>query len=264
MECKNIQHTLIDFIEGTLSEGIKVQIEEHLLTCKTCRIEHKQTRQLLDDMHIIENEKPNESIKLDFYSMLEKEKEKLESKTNNFSSNQNRFNWTYIKYAATIIIVLGIGFVLGQNFQLKTQNNYEIATLRSELSSMQQNTSMTYLSQPTASQRLNAINIINEQTESDERTINTLINTFKSDDNINVRIAAANALVKYSKDEEIRDVFLEVLNKEEDPALQITLINLLTQMQDARAQKIFQKILNNQNTMPVVKEQAQEGLKVFI
>ena len=55
-----------------------------------------------------------------------------------------------------------------------------------------------------------------------------------------------------------------MLDKEEDPALQITLINLLTQMQEEKAKKIFEKILRNENTYPVVREQVQQGLKVFI
>ena len=265
MECKNIQNLLIDFIEEKIPEDIKVQIEEHLLTCKSCRTEHKQTRQLLDDMHVFEDEQPVEQLKVDFYTMLEKEKEQLNNISQNSNSpNQNRLNWNYLKYAASVIVLLGIGFFLGQNLQIRSQQSSEIAALRSELYSMQQTATMASLSQPTASQRLKAINIINEQVKSDEKTINILINTFKNDDNINVRMAAANALIKYSESEEVRDVFIDILEKEKDPALQITLINLLTQMQDVRAKKTFEKILNSDNTIPVVKEQIQEGLKVFI
>jgi len=266
MECKNIQNLLIDFIEETISNDIKIQVEEHLLTCKTCRIEHKQTRELLNGMHIFEDVKPDNQLSVDFYTMLEQEKEQLTRnvKKDQTSFNQDKHYLKYFKYAASIIVLLSVGFFLGQNLQIRNQQNSEIAALRSELYSMQQTASMASLSHPTASQRLNAINMIDEQVESDEKTINTLINTFKGDDNINVRMAAANALVKYSKNEEIRDVFIDVLDEEEDPALQITLINLLTQMQEARAQEIFEKILKNQNTIPVVKEQAQEGLKVFI
>ncbi len=123
---------------------------------------------------------------------------------------------------------------------------------------------MASLSQPTASQRLKAINLINDQVESDQKTINILINTFKNDDNINVRMAAANALSRYSESEDVRNIFMSVLDKEGDPALQITLINLLTQMQEARAKKTFEKILDDENTIEVVKEQIQQGLKVFV
>jgi len=266
MECKNIQNLLIDFIEEKIPEDIKVQIEEHLLTCKTCRTEHKQTRQLLDNMHVFEDMQPDEQLKVDFYTMLEKEKEQINnvSSCNSDSQNQNKFSWNYVKYAASVIILLSLGFFLGHNLQIRNQQSSEIAALRSELYSMQQTATMASLSHPTASQRLKAVNIINEQVEFDQKTINTLINTFKSDDNINVRMAAANALAKYSQYEDVRDEFINVLEKEEDPALQITLINLLTQMQEARAKKTFEKILNNNNTIPVVREQVQQGLKVFI
>lgn len=266
MECKNIQNILIDFIEGNISSDIKVQIEEHLLTCKTCRTEHKQLRQLLDDMLIFEDEQPNEQLKVDFYTMLENEKENIsvaKTKTNT-SYKLSKLNLNFLKYAASSVVLLGIGFLLGTNSQIKSKQASEIASLRSDLYSMQQTATMASLSQSTASQRLNAINLINEQIKSDEKTVNVLINTLRNDENINVRMAAANALVKYSEKEEVRDVFIDVLDKEEDPALQITLINLLTQIQDIRAKKTFEKILNNSNTIPVVKEQAQEGLKVFI
>lgn len=266
MECKNTQNLLIDFIEGNIPEDIKVQVEEHLLTCKTCRIEHKQTRQLLDDMQIFEDEQPEEKLKVDFYTMLEKEKEQLHTvSTKSYSlPKHSKLNWSYLKYTASVIILLSIGFYFGQNLQIRSQQNSEIAALRSELQIIQQNASMVSLSQPTASQRLKAVNLINDQVESNQKTINTLINTFKNDDNINVRMAAANALSRYSDNEDVRNIFISVLDKEADPALQITLINLLTQMQETRAKKTFEKILNDENTIEVVKEQIQQGLKVFV
>ena len=266
MKCNNTQNLLIDFIEGNIPDDFKVQVEEHLLTCKTCRIEHKQTRQLLDDMLIFEDEQPEEKLKVDFYTMLEKEKEQLHAvSTKSYSLPKHiKFNGNYIKYAASVIILLSIGFYFGQHLQIRSQQNSEIAALRSELQIIQQNASMVSLSQPTASQRLKAINLINDQVESDQKTINILINTFKNDDNINVRMAAANALSRYSDNEDVRNIFISVLNEEKDPALQITLINLLTQIQEARAKKTFEKILNDANTYPVVKEQVQQGLKVFV
>ncbi len=153
---------------------------------------------------------------------------------------------------------------MGRNTQIQSKQNAEIASLRYELQTIQQTATLASLRQPTASQRLKAVNAISELVELDIKTIALLINTFKSDDNINVRMAAANSLSKYSQSPEVRDAFIEVLEKEEDAAMQITLINLLTQMQEARAKKAFEKILNNENSIPVVKEQAKEGLKVFI
>ena len=264
MECKNIQNILIDFIEGNISEHLKVQIEDHLLNCETCRTEHKQLSQLLEELSILENENPDEQLKDDFYTMLEEEKEKISHPIEIKNSSTKKINWNFLKYAASAIIILGFGFTLGRSVQLRSIQNTEIAALRSELRLMQQNATMASLSQPTASQRLKAVNMINEQSDSDLKTIALLINTFKSDENINVRMAAANALSKYSESREVRNAFVEVLEKEEDAAMQITLINLLTQIKEKRAKKAFEEILHNNNSIPVVKEQAKEGLKVFI
>lgn len=265
MDCKNIQNVLIDFIEENISEHLKVQIEEHLLTCKNCRTEHTQIRKLLGDLNLLEDEVPESQLQVDFYNMLEEEKELVNKKVADDNTPvRHTINWNFLKYAASAIILLGFGFMLGRNIQIQTKQNSEIAALRTELYSMQQTASMASLTQPTASQRLKAINIINEQVKSDKKTINILINTVKSDENTNVRMAAANALAKYSQNETIRDAFIDVLEKTEDPALQITLINLLTQMRENKAKKAFRKILNDNETIPVVKQQAKEGLKVFI
>lgn len=265
MECNNIQHTIIDFIEGNVSEDIKLQIEEHLLNCEECRMHHKQTRALLEGLHEIEDELPGDDLKLDFYNMLENEKENIiNTNHKNIKRSEKNSGAYFIRYAAAAIIFLSIGFFTGHGIQLRNYQNTEIAALRRELSNMQQTATMASLSQPTASQRLKAINTINEQLRFDEKTINVLITTFKSDENINVRMAAANALANYPDVEDVRTAFIEALETESDPALQITLISLLTQIQDERAKKAFEKILDNENTIPVVKEQVKEGLKVFI
>ncbi len=40
-----------------------------------CRAEHKQLRQLLDDMSTLEDQAPDNQLKEDFYSILEEAKE---------------------------------------------------------------------------------------------------------------------------------------------------------------------------------------------
>ncbi|PLX16882.1 MAG: hypothetical protein C0597_07610 [Marinilabiliales bacterium] len=215
MECKNIQNILIDFIEGNVPDDVKVQLEEHLLTCTQCRKEHKQTHQLIEELSVLEDKTPNVQLKEDFYTMLEQEKELITKSPlikKPYSEN-NLSIWSYIKYAASAIILLGFGFLLGRNMQIQSVKNSEIAALRSELYSMQQTATTASLSIPTASQRLKAVNTINEQVKVDIKTVALLINTFKTDENINVRMAAANALSKYKESPDVRDAFLEVLEK---------------------------------------------------
>ncbi len=266
MECRNIQNLMIDFIDGNISGDMKEQIEKHLLVCKTCRDEHMKIKQLQDDLKLIEDEVPSEKMKSNFYAMLEQEKKQL--KRNKISKEEHRETKhlvrNFMKYAATTIILVSIGFLLGQQMQLRNSNQEEMALLRQELNEMQQNFSMASLTNSTASQRLKAVNTISDQIKPDDKMINTLISTLMNDENVNVKMAAANALAKYPENKKVRDVLIESLQNEEDPALQITLIGILTQIQDKRAKNAFQNILQNDHTIPVVKQQAEEGLKVFI
>ena len=266
MECRNIQNLMIDFIDGNIFGDRKEQIEEHLLVCKKCRDEHMKVKQLQDDLKLIEDEVPREEMKSNFYSMLEQEKKQLnENKISREKYHETKhLGRNFMKYAAITIALLSIGFLLGQQMQLRNTNQEEIALLKQELNEMQQNFSMASLTNSTASQRLKAVNTISDQIKPDDKMIYTLINTLKNDENVNVKMAAANALAKYPENKKVRDVLIESLQNEEDPALQITLIGILTQIQDKRAKNAFQNILQNDNTIPVVKQQAEEGLKVFI
>jgi len=257
---------MIDFIDGNITGDMKVQIEEHLLVCKKCRDEHLQIKQLQDDLKLIEDEIPREEMKSNFYSLLEKEKKQLKRNKifQEVHQEKKHLIMNFMKYAAIIIVLISIGFLLGQQMQLKSSNQEEIAFLRQELNEVQQNLSMASLTNSTASQRLKAVNTISDQIKPDDKMISTLISTLMNDENVNVKMAAANALAKYHENEKVRNVLIERLNKEDDPALQITLIGILTQIQDKRAKNAFQNILQNENTIPVVKQQAEEGLKVFI
>ncbi|MEE4196508.1 MAG: HEAT repeat domain-containing protein [Bacteroidales bacterium] len=265
MECRNLQNIIADFIEGNISDDLKAAIEEHLLECESCRSEYLLMLQLFDDLKMIEDKNPDNSLKDGFYAMLEKEKKQLDKETaKNVINKNNQLYWNFIKYAAATIILIGIGFLFGQQVQVRNANQAEIAMLRKELYEVQQNLSMASLSHATASQRLKAVNTISEQHAPDDKMIDVLINALTNDDNVNVKMAAANALSKYPENVKVRNVLVESLEHEDDPALQITLISILTQIQDKKAKKAFQKILQNENTIPVVKQQAEEGLKVFI
>jgi len=265
MECKNIQNLLIDFIEGNIQADIKVQMEEHLMACGKCRTEHKQLVMLLNDLQQLGDEQPGEMLKTDFYTMLEEEKENISTSGKpKAKGTLIKLNQNFMKYAAGALILFTVGFFSGTRLQLINKQNNQIAALQSQVWQLQQSASLASLIQPTASQRLNAVYTISEQSTQDEKMVNILINTLRNDENTNVRMAAAQALAQYKGNDEVHTAFVEVLGNETDAAMQITLINLLTRFREEKAKKAFEKILNDNSSLPVVKQQAEQGLKVFI
>ncbi|MCY1636650.1 HEAT repeat domain-containing protein [Marinifilum sp. D737] len=266
MNCKYIQDLLIEYLENNLNQEQANEVENHLISCENCRNEYQLTKQFLHTINDIEDEQPSANLSMNFNQLLEEEKENQRQESIQFTDQkENHYKFgEFLKYAAAILIIFGLGFLLGKNLPSTNDQSMMIASLQSDLHNMKQNLTMATLKQPTSSQRLKAVNLLEEHSQADDKVLSTLVQTLQSDANVNVRMAAANALVKFSNDPLVKNAFLEALKNQKEPSLQITLINILVNLQDERAKDLLQDILNEENNLPVVKELAREGIKVFI
>ena len=88
------------------------------------------------------------------------------------------------------------------------------------------------------------------------KKFNKLLKILEKDDNANVKIATIDALLKFPKNEQIRQSFIKALEKEDVPLVQIKLIKAVSFLRENRAQKPLEKIINNEQTFPIVKNNA--------
>ena len=75
-----------------------------------------------------------------------------------------------------------------------------------------------------------------------------------------MRIAAVEALGKFAANDRVRKALIESLGRQESPAVQLKLIALLVQLQEKRAVEPLQKIINNNEVIPAVKDEAKYGI----
>ena len=86
-----------------------------------------------------------------------------------------------------------------------------------------------------------------------------------SDKNVNVRLAAINALSEMmDKNEKIKTELIQSLSVQENPLLQISLIQVLTESGVKEAKDEIESISNNENTDKQVKEIAKSMVKSII
>lgn len=260
MNCQQIQNILIEIIEGSATIDQNKMVVDHLKSCNECQEEYSRIKQIMNEIAQTPEEQPNSTLRMDFYHMLEQEKQ--------FNNNQNstisiKSAKNFLNYAAAILLIFGAGLLLGKNIQWRTEYDARFDSLNKQAMLIRQNVSMASLMQPTTSQRLQAVNILHEQAEEDNKIIDVLIQTLNYDENVNVRMAAANALAKYPENKSVRDALIRALDNQKEPALQIKLINILMKAQDQRAKRLFHEIIQSKETLPVVKQQAKNGLKVF-
>ena len=266
MNCKYIQDLLIEYLENSLNKEQTNKVESHLTSCEQCRNEYQLAKQFLSAVNDVEDEQPSANLRMNFNQLLEEEKE-IQTKESIITEPKKQNNYRFgefLKYAAAILIIFGMGFLFGKNLHQTNDRSLEISQLQTDLYNMKQSLTMATLRQPTSSQRLKAVNILEKQGQGDDKVLTVLVQTLQSDANVNVRMAAANALTKFANHPLVRNAYLEALKNQKEPSIQITLINILIDIQENRAKILLEEILKEDNNLPVVKEMAKEGIKIFI
>lgn len=219
----------------------------------------------LDDVRIIERkieqlETPVPSLELDtrFYRMLSKERAATRSDRQWFSFE---FLFPRLAFASVVFLAgLGIGYLV---FSGEGQST-DVKTLTMEVQNLREMMMLSMLEQESATDRLKAVSLTSELGESSTAVSQALIRTFNQDENVNVRLAALQALTPYCSDSKIREALIRSISLQESPLVQIALAELMVSLQERSSVKEFEKILQDKKTPAPVKQQIQKNLQVLI
>ncbi|GAA4470540.1 hypothetical protein GCM10023189_59290 [Nibrella saemangeumensis] len=114
-----------------------------------------------------------------------------------------------------------------------------------------------------ASERIQAVNQCTELDQADQEITQLLINTLNFDANVNVRLAACQALLRFESEPGVREALIQSLQIQTDPNIQITLIEALVAMKEKRAVNQMQQLLRNHEVLDIVRVKAEEGLNAL-
>ncbi|GAA4273576.1 HEAT repeat domain-containing protein [Aquimarina gracilis] len=263
MNCQQIEDHLIDYLDQNLDQEAHQKIEAHLKDCKNCSKALQKLQEVFDAIDTDPIELPRADMKLDFEQMLEKEKALLNTPKVVSLEKRSRNSWkTALQIAATITLVV-TAYFLGKN-QNNESFSKEIAVLEKEKIEMKQTMTISLIENESASKRLQAVNYAEEFEKPGNDILKALVNKMRYDDHINVRLAAAEALAKFSDSEMVRKALIDVLDKEQDPSMQIELIQILVSIQEKRAVPSMEKLLQEEKTPDYVKDQVKIGLPSLI
>ena len=165
--------------------------------------------------------------------------------------------------AASILLMLGVfwtGFYFAKQ-QTDSQNN-EMAALQQDIKELKAALATSNTSY-SASER---IQLVSQQTEQapDDEVVEALISTMNHDANVNVRLAACEALYEFRDNRKVREAFIQGLKQQSDPLMQVTLIDMLVGMKEKRAVQPLQELTEKKDLLPVVKDKAAQGIGILI
>ena len=250
MKCRDIKNQLSEYLEHSLTEVANSEVKNHLKKCENCQQELSEMKSFLSILDKDTIEIPSANLKLNFEKMLTKEIENHQPKVVKL---QSKTDWkTYLRVAASVLIVLS-AFLLG-----KYQSN--------NLSPNEKNTAqvLALLEDNSASKRILAVTNAEKFTKKDTKIIEALINRLFFDKNTNVRVAAAEALFKFSSEILVRDALIKSLETDKSTSVQIEVIGILSKIQEKRAIKPMEKMLENEETPQYVKQQIKLNLSTLL
>ncbi|WP_210462285.1 HEAT repeat domain-containing protein [Rufibacter roseolus] len=97
-----------------------------------------------------------------------------------------------------------------------------------------------------------------------KKIIKLLVKTMNHDGNLNVRLAACEALYQFKDHKEVRKAFIHALGTQTEPLMQLTLIEMVVKMKEATAVPQLERLMHKEDLLPIVKYKAQEGLGTLI
>jgi len=214
------------------------------------------------DERISDIETPEPSMRLDdnFHAMLQREK------APNFSSSwKSFFNWPVLApRLAFASVTLILGFAAGFLMRSPQVKDQQVELLGKEVSDLKELMMLSLLEKESATERLKAVSLTNEMDQASRKVTNALLQTLNNDENVNVRLAALDALRPYSQDSEVREALIRSISKQNSPLVQLSMAELMAALQARSSVTELQKILRDKKTPEDVKRKIQESIKVLI
>lgn len=264
MKCEEIESLMIDYLDNSLDERVKSEVESHISGCGKCLDSFNESKKILDLISGKDQQQPDASLRSNFYYMLNNEINKSNegdhTKLSVGSAHQVTSN---IFLAAAGFALLIAGTFLGSIITSRVNNTAsveKIEVVQAQLDEMKRNAMIFMLKDESSSYRLQGVSYAEELGRQDVAVVNALLDILNNDKNTNVRMAAAFSLSKYTDNRMVCDSLVASLPKQTEPILQITLINILVSIKEKSAERPIRQLINNENTISEVRSVAVKGV----
>ncbi len=268
MTCQNIKEMFPEFLTGELDQSTQEKVQNHLATCDSCRSELEALSAIWTKLGVIPEEQPSGEVRTRFYTMLEAYKqgmvqEKQPSRIQKLLSDIAENVWPKRPafQLSMALLFLIVGLAAGIFLSSHGQNRDQLAELKNEFQDMQQTLAIALLDRPSANERLKGVSISARMDNPDSQTLEALLYTLDNDPNVNVRLAAVDALYLFHDHDGVKEGLLRSIAKQASPLVQVALIDLLVNMRERQAVEALRMLLRDERLNPDVKHYAEQGLQ---
>lgn len=269
MNCTQVREHLAELHDERLPAAAAAAVRAHLDGCPACQQEYASVQQTLDALDHLPVGKPSPHLRTDFYAMLEAEKHAVTvSRRHEHRRRTNLWRWILSPLAACGLLVLG--FLAGQrtapvpaSAPADAATQQQIAALQEKVDSMGQLVGYSLRQQQPAGERLQGVLAVNRLQDPNEQVLTQLIGALALDPSTNVRLTALESLYPHADREVVRAGVLASLAREQNPLVQVAMIDFLVAARDTEAVQTFRTLANRDDTDRSVREAARRAIAQF-
>jgi hypothetical protein len=258
MEKERLESLIIDYIDNKLNSVDRQHIEQELVSNPEAFRLYEELKEVIHVMERAARLEPSSKLKSSFDDMLRNEV---------VASRQTKtifFQPSFYRAAAAIALLItgvALGFWISDRNNEKQLAEERIKKVEEELEETKRTMLAMIHNEGSASQRIQGVNAAFENIEKpDDDVVDALVKAMNEDASSNVRLAALEALSKFSSEPKVRKALVQSLSKQKDPVVQIALIQLMVKMKEKGVVNDLQKIVDDQETMEAVKDEAYSGI----
>jgi hypothetical protein len=277
MNCVQARDRFAELLDQRLESPVSGDLRAHLASCPACQRDFASLRDTLDRLDAMPTPKPSPRLRAGFYAMLEDEKRSAattpaQAPATRHPARSQLWRWILSPVAAGGLLVLG--FLAGQQAPSRqtapvatpattatdAATQQELAELRRKVDSMTQLVGYSLLQQQPAGERLKGVLAAQQLNGESDEVITKLINTLALDPSTNVRLSALEALYQHADKDVVRAGVLASLTREQNPLVQVSMIDFLVAARDREAAPTLQELARSENTDRSVRDAAQRAL----
>jgi hypothetical protein len=259
MTCEQARALVAESLHNEHDPAVNFELEAHILDCPVCTMELTEVRKLWNQLDLLPDAEPGPEVRPRFYQMLEayqqgRSEAQKEKRTGWFSNWQWQWQWV------PSLAMLAMGVFAGYLWTSRETKPADVAQLRNEVDTMRQLVTLSLLQQQSASDRLKGVNWSYRVEQSDTEVLSALLKTVNQDPNVNVRLAAVDALRNFGQSPLARKALVQSLPKQSSPMVEIALIDLLVELKEKPAAPALQGLLSKPDIDPNVRQRANSAL----
>lgn len=246
---------------GELDAAQELRLKQHLEICPECAAEMAQLSAMWEKLADLPSPEPSAALAVRWEATLES--------LGASKPKQWRFTlaalWPQrpVWQVAVAVACLAVGLLVGSslNGSWRGSGKSEIATLREEVANTKALVALSLLQQQSATERLRGVDYSVRLPGMEPEVLVALLEAVNHDSNVNVRLAAIDALSRVSGNPQVRASMAQSLGQQDSPMVQVALIDYMVDAKDHTAMGTLKQFTGRADLNPSVRQRADQAMQ---